>query len=258
MIDLTMALLLLPSLFLGILLFIECGRRLGRRRVEEENDRERQLRSAIESAIFALLGLMIAFTYAGAASRLETRRDLTIQEANAIGTAYLRLDLLPAVAQPALREKFRQYATARIARYQVLPDIEASEAEAARSESLQGEIWAGSVAALQEADPAARLLLLPALNDMIDITSTRAVMLETHTPPVVLVVLVLLTLVCSVLTGNRLARDRRHGMNIHTVGFALVLTATLYVIIDLDHPRFGLIQLDYVDQELSNVLADMK
>ncbi len=83
-------------------------------------------------------------------------------------------------------------------------------------------------------------------------------MLETHTPPVILAVLAMLTLVCTILVGNRLARKRTRGPAIHTLGFALVLTATLYVIFDLDHPRFGLIQLDYVDQALSSVLANMK
>jgi hypothetical protein len=250
--------LLLPILFLSILLFVEIGRRLGTRRVEEETDRERHVRNSLESAIFALLGLMVAFTYAGAASRFETRRTLTVQEANAVGTAYLRLDVLPPAAQTALREKFRQYALARIARYQVLPDVEASKVHAAHSEALQREIWTDAVTALEEAKPTASVLLLPALNEMIDITSTRAIMLETHTPPVVLAVLVVLTLVSSVLTGDGLARRRTRGLPIHALGFALVLTATLYVTFDLDHPRVGLIRLDYVDQAFSDVLAGMK
>ena len=201
---------------------------------------------------------MIAFTYAGAASRFDTRRALTVQEANVIGTAYLRLDVLPAAAQPALRERFRQYAEARIARYRVLPDVEASEAQAVRGEALQREIWSESVTALRDAEAGASLLLLPALNEMIDITSTRAILLETSTPPVVLAVLVVLTLVSSMLSGNGLAKKRTRGLPLHTLGFALVLTATLYVIVDLDHPRFGLIQLDYVDKALTDVLAGME
>ena len=254
----TVLLLLVPSFFFCVLLFVEIGRRLGTRRVEEETERERQVRSTLESAIFALLGLMIAFTYAGAASRFDTRRMLTVQEANAIGTAYLRLDALPAATQPALREKFRQYAVARIARYQVLPDVEASDVHARRARALQSEIWTDAFTALRGAESAAPLLLVPALNEMIDITSTRAIMLGTHTSPVVLAALLVLTLVCSMLTGNGLARKRSRGPPLHTLGFALVLTATMYVILDLDHPRFGLIQLDYVDQALSDVLAGMK
>ena len=250
---------LLPGLFLCFLLFVEIGRRLGARWVdEEETERERVVLNTIETAIYALLGLMIAFTFSGAAERFDARRSLTVQEGNAIGTAYLRLDLLPAAAQPALREKFRRYTEARIAVYQALPDIEASNTHAARAGALQGQIWAEAVAALKDAPPASSLLLLPALNDMLDITTTRAIMLRTHTPPVVLVTLLMLTLVCSLLIGNGLARKRTCGAVLHTVGFALVLTVTLYVILDLDHPRAGLIQLDYADQALADVLAGMK
>jgi len=231
---------------------------MGTRRVEKETDGERHVRNALESAIFALLGLMIAFTYSEAASRFETRLSLTIQEANVIGTAYLRLDTLPASTQPALREKFRQYTAARIARYQVLPDVEASEVHAARALVLQREIWTDAVAALKDAGSAAPILLLPALNDMIDITTTRAIMLRTYTPAVVMVILAVLAMVCSMLIGSGLARRRTRSLSLHTLGFALVLTATLYVILDLDHPRLGLIQLDYVDQALFDVLAGMK
>ena len=62
--------------------------------------------------MFALFGLLIAFTFSGALSRLDIRRGQVVDEANAIGTAYLRIDLLPAAAQPRLRESFREYADA--------------------------------------------------------------------------------------------------------------------------------------------------
>jgi len=248
----------LPAMFLCVLLFVEIGRRIGVRRAAGGPEREQVVESTIETAIYALLGLMLAFTFAGAASRFDARRAQTVQEANAIGTAYLRLDLLPAAAQPPLREKFRRYAEARIGVYQALPDLEASNAHAARAVALQSEIWAGAVAALRNAQPQAQLLVLPALNEMIDITTTRAVALKTHTPPVILVTLGVLSLVCSLLIGYGLAGGKPFGMVLHMLGFALVLTVTIYVILDLDHPRVGLIRLDYADQALKDVLAGMK
>jgi len=253
----TVMFVLLPALFLGILLSFEIGRRLPGRRVEDETDRERVVRNTLESAIYALLGLMIAFTFSGAAARFEERRMLTVQEANAIGTAYLRLDLLPAASQPALRAKFRDYTAARLAVYEVLPDVQASAAQAARAFALQTEIWNDSNAALKEAPSHSTMLLLPALNDMIDITSTRDTMLNAHTPTIVMVSLLLLTAVCAMLAGNGLAR-RRGGVTLHTLGFAFVLAATLYIIFDLDYPRAGLIQLDFADQALKDLLNSMK
>jgi hypothetical protein len=174
--DTAIVLLFIPGLFLLMLLLLGVGRRIGMRRMAEETERERVFLITVEGAIYGLLGLLVAFTFAGAASRFEARRLLTVQEANAIGTAYLRLDLLPVAAQPALREKFRLYTEARLAVFRVLPDLAASNAQATRATALQQEIWNGAAAALREAAPTATLLLLPALNEMIDATSGTSVM----------------------------------------------------------------------------------
>jgi hypothetical protein len=256
--DSAVVFLLLPGIFLCILLFVEMGRRIATQRRAGETERERVVLNTIETAIYALLGLMVAFTFSGAASRFDARRTLTVQEANAIGTAYLRLDLLPPAVQLPLREKFRRYTAARIAVYQTLPDLEASNTQAARAVALQSEIWTDAITALHAAQPASSLLLLSALNEMIDITSSRAVMLRTHTPPIILAGLVVLTLVCSLLIGSGLAARPTFGGGLHIIGFALVLTVTVYIIFDLDHPRVGLIRLDYTDQALLDVLAGMK
>jgi hypothetical protein len=256
--DTALIFVFLPGLFAFILLFVWVGRRIGMQRSVEETERERVGLVTVETAIYALLGLMVAFTFSGATSRFDTRRAQTVQEANAIGTAYLRLDLLPAAAQPALRDKFRLYTDARMAIYRALPDLEASNAQAARAAELQGAIWTDSIAALRNAPPQASLLLVPALNDMIDITTTRAIALRTHTPQVILGALVLLTLICSLLVGYGLAGGKVFATNLHMIGFALMMTVTIYVILDLDNPRVGLIRLDYVDQALADVRAGMK
>ena len=247
----------LPGLFLLILLFVWIGRWVGTLRAAQETERERVGLVTVETALYALLGLMLAFTFSGASNRFDTRRAQTVQEANAIGTAYLRLDLLPAAAQPALRMKFRAYTDARMAVYGALPDMKASDAHAARAVKWQAEIWTDSVAALRNAPPQASLLVIPALNDMIDITTTRAIALRTHTPGVILGALVVLTLACSLLVGYGLAGGKPFATNFHMLGFALMMTVTLYVILDLDHPRVGLITLDYVDQAFKDLRASM-
>jgi len=256
--DTTVVFLFIPGLFLTMLALLEVGRRIGMRRMAEETERQRAGLMTVETAIYALLGLLVAFTFSGAASRFEARRLLIVQEANAIGTAYLRLDLLPAAAQPPLREKFRQYTETRLTAYRALPDLEAAHAHLDRATALQQDIWGGAVAALREAPPNASLLLLPALNDMIDITTTRAIAAMTHTPPVILGALALLALFCSLLAGYGLAGGKPFSMAFHMIGFALVLTLTIYVILDLDHPRAGLIRVEFADQALMDVLAGMK
>jgi hypothetical protein len=95
----------------------------------------------VEGAVFGLMGLLVAFTFSSAASRFEARRQMIVLETNAIGTAYLRLDLLPAGDQPQLREDFRSYVDARLSVYRKLPDLEASRAEMSKATVLQGQIW---------------------------------------------------------------------------------------------------------------------
>lgn len=168
------------SLFAGMSLLSLLCYRLGRRKPYEE-DSHAEISGAIIGAVFALLGLLIAFTFSGAYSRFDARRQLIVQEANAIGTAYLRLDLLPASFQTPLREKFRFYAASRAALFEKLTDATATRNELARATALQKEIWNSAVAA--STDPqyqSARLLLLPALNEMIDIVTARTVAVQTH------------------------------------------------------------------------------
>ncbi len=95
--------LLTLGLFLGMLLLLEVGRRIGGRRMAKDPAGALAGIGAVEGAVFGLLGLLIAFTFSGAGTRFDTRRQLVVEETNAIGTAYLRLDLLPAALQPALR-----------------------------------------------------------------------------------------------------------------------------------------------------------
>jgi hypothetical protein len=189
----------------------------------------------------------------------DDRRHLIVEEANAIGTAYLRLDLLPAAAQPTLREEFRRYVEYRLEVFRKLSDVRAATAELAGATELQRKIWTKSVAASQApgASPAAPMLLLPALNQMIDITTTRAMALQLHPPLIIFGMLFLVALAGALLAGYSMAggKDRKW---LHVMGFALVIGITVYVILDIEFPRFGLIRVDAFDQALVDLLQSMK
>src|SRR6266478_6951186 len=118
------ALLFALLLLIGMLLLLEIGRRLGVRRRPKESEGERAGLGTVEGAVFALFGLMVAFTFSGAASRFNEKRMLIAEEVNCIETAYLRLHLLSQQAQPALRELFRNYPYSRLDPYRKLPDME--------------------------------------------------------------------------------------------------------------------------------------
>src|SRR6185436_3618801 len=167
-------------LLTGIFIFIDLGFRFGRRRKTHDPE-SASGRSTIEAAVFGLLGLTLAFTFAGAADRFAIRRDQIVQEANTIGTAYLRLDLLPTEDQPAIRALFRQYLETRIEVYDKFADRAASSAALNKGNQLQREIWTRCVAATQKAPrPEPGLLLLQALNEMIDMTTTRTMAALIH------------------------------------------------------------------------------
>jgi len=251
-------LLLTAGLFIGMLLFLEIGRRFSLRRLREDSGAAGEGVGAVDGAVFALLGLLIAFTFSGASSRFDARRQLIVEETNDIGTAYLRLDLLPAEAQPALRESFRRYLDARIEVYQRLPDVAAAKESLAKANELQGQIWRQAVAASQSkgAPPAAPILLLPALNAMIDITTTRTMATQMHPPVVVFVMLFGLALAASLLAGFGMTGSKMRSW-FHMLGFALVMTIAVYVILDIEYPRLGLIRVDAFDQTLIDLRESM-
>lgn len=245
-------------LFAGMLVLLRVGRWLGRRHIAKDTTGEKAGTAAVESAVFALLGLLVAFTFSGAASRFDARRQLIGQETNDIGTAYLRLDLLPAEAQPAMRELFRQYLDARLATYEKLPDIEAAQAEFARSGELQARIWKQAITATQaSSDARAAMLLVPSLNAMFDIATTRKLATLIHPPAVIYWLLFLLGLGCALLAGYDMAETRSPSLT-HRLAFAAIVAVTFYVILDLEHPRLGLIRVDAADALLIDLRASMK
>lgn len=225
------------GLLAGLVLCMDIGFRLGRRRIATSADGLPAGVGAAEAAVYGLMGLLIAFAFSGAASRFEDRRHLVTEEANAIGTAYLRMDLLPAAAQPEAKRLMRAYADARVAAR--------SDGTDAR---LQGDIWALAQRGCRQPDAAAAAcqLVLPALNEMIDITTTRAAAAQDHPPVSIYAMLVLICLASSVVIGYNMAVNARRSW-LHILLMALTLSSAVYVIADLEFPRLGLIRVDQAD-----------
>lgn len=251
-------LLFAGGMFLGMLLFQEIGRRIGIRRMASRPEEIGVGAGAMQAGVFALLGLLIAFTFSGAASRFDDRRKLVAQEANAIGTAYLRVDLLPSDARSALRQRFSQYLDARLAVYRKLPDIESARQEWDKGTALQNEIWAQAITACRaQNDPPSCMLLVPALNEMIDITTIRMTTMMTHPPTIVFVLLFGLALGSSLVAGYEMSGSTRRSW-IHMITFAAMTAVTVYIILDLEYPRAGLIRVDASDQVLLELRESMK
>jgi hypothetical protein len=248
----------LVGLFLGMVLFLEVGRRIRLRLFSKGAETRIGALGVVEGALFGLMGLVIAFTFSGAASRFDERRRLVVEEATNIGTAYLRVDLLPDPAQPQIREMFRKYVDTRLETYRVLPDYDAAMAKIAEANEIQREIWKHTVAAARGAtNPQAAMLLLPALNAMFDIANTRYWATQIHPPAMIFGLLGTLALVCALLAGFGMAGGTARSW-IHIVAFAIILTFTVYVIVDMEYPRMGFIRVDSFDQALVDVRAVMQ
>jgi hypothetical protein len=148
----------------------------------------------------------------------------------------------------------------RLAIYRALPDIEAAKGRLAESNAIQGEIWTRAVAATKTAEAngnAVTSLVLSSLNEMIDITTTRTVASQTHPPAIIFWVLILMVLAGALLAGYGTAGGKQRSW-LHTIGFAALMTVSIYVILDLEFPRFGFIRVDSFDQLLVDVRNSMK
>ncbi len=243
---------------LGMLLMMELGRRTGVLRLARDPDKGIAGPGTIDGALFALFGLLIAFTFSGGVSRLDSRRQLIAEEANDIGTAYLRLDLLPKDEQASMRELFRRYVDSRLAVYQKLPDVTAARAELVRSAELQNRIWSRAVPLTNasSAHPDAGRLLLPAINSMIDITTTRLMAARLHPPQIVYYVLFLVGLICSFLAGFSMA-DYKHRNWVYILSFVVIMSVSVYVILALEYPRISFINLGAYDDVLVELRQSM-
>ncbi len=247
---------LTAALIIGILLCLEFGRRIGQRQRNEHPSDSGT--GTMTGAVFGLLALLVTFTFSGAYSRFETRRELITQEANAIGTAYLRLDLLAKPDRDALAAEVRNYTRARIDLFKGLHSLDEYDARRHACATQQALIWSHTLAALRNrgSDPDAGKMLIPALNEMFDITTTRHAASLNHPPNVIYAMLAVITLIAALLVGYQMGFcDKRAGLHIAT--FTLVMAITPYIILDLEYPRRRLIRVDDADRILVETLAGM-
>src|SRR5688572_12036065 len=102
------------GLFLGMLAFIELGRRMGVRQFEKRGEASRSPVGVADGAVYGLLALLMGFTFSGASSRYDQRRQLVLDEVDAARTAWQRIAALPGELQPTIRDRLRRYVDAVI------------------------------------------------------------------------------------------------------------------------------------------------
>lgn len=250
-------------IFLSILFFgatmasAEIGWRLGKRHMRRFPQDTMDRGSPIEAALFALLGLLLAFTFFGAASRFDSRRMLVVDEANSIGTAYLRTNLLPVAERSRIRQLFQNYTDDRINIYRNWVDEEKKAELVLKTSETQKEIWRLSVDTFNGvSDPAGKTLYLSALNQMIDLSATRMMVSKLHPPKAIYGLLILVALTCALFSGYRTAHSGSRSW-MYILGFSFILALTFYVIDDMESPRKGFFRIDSFDESLITVRKSM-
>jgi len=231
--------------FAGLMTAWEFGLRLGSRLTDDPH--RDAAHGYILSGVFGLLALLIGFTFGMALDRYETRRGLVVSEANAIGTAEMRVQLLEAPAGPSLSALLRDYARTRLLYGQAdatrKPQL-AAESEVLR-ERLQADTLAG-VAPIRTTPLAA--LVVSAVNDAIDIGAEREAAHAARLPATVAVVLFVYAVVAAGVLGFALTGSGRSHRPVSALMF-LLLTLALTLILDLDRPRGGSIQVSQAPME---------
>lgn len=236
----------ISALLIALVAFVvalEIGFRLGARRQAKSDESDKTHANALHGATLGLLALLLGFTFAMAVSRYETRKTYMVDQANAIGTVALRAKLLPSPGAEKAYALTRDYLESRFQYNAAGTDNSAVITAEARANDLENQLWAlGRDAALQDPHSQPAALYLQGLNDMFDLREKRRFALNDQVPTAVVFLLFAVSLISLGLVAyscglNGLRRTRAN------ITFAFLIALVLTVILDIDRPRQGFVQV---------------
>jgi len=224
------------------LLCYEAGFRLGRWHQERTPGVQEGPTGFLVGSILALLAFLLAVTMGMASDRFDARRGIVLDEANSIGTTYLRAGYLPEPASSQIRELLRQYVPLRI----VVTDAKAADAAAdlALSQQILNQLWTISEGVAKTTDQGDLVsLYLESLNETIDLNETRITAgLYARVPETVVLLLVGGSALSLGMVGYSAGLTKRRDV-LNAVVLVLALGAVIMIVVDLDRPREGFIQV---------------
>jgi hypothetical protein len=244
-------------LFLVVMLLaFEVGYRIGVRRPRGLKDEESAGSDVAITAMFATLGLILAFTYAFTVSRHQNRKRVVVDEANAIGTAFLRADLVPNPESAELKRALVEYARTRV----VTPEIASSRAKLNeaihRSLEAQAKLWpiTKRIVKSRPPDPIGASLVA-AINEVLDMNTARIATSFDRVPQGILLMLLFTSAASLGIAGYSSASSGRFR-RWRTTALALILASVIFIIIDSDYPQQGFIRVP--QQPLLSTIAEME
>lgn len=234
---------LLAALLLVLALSFEAGFRLGRRsRVGKEGAGTAQI-TTMQSAMLGMLALLLGFTFSMSLTRFDARKQLVRDEANAIGTTWLRTRMLPQPQRDQVADLLREYVDLRLALYEHGLDRRTFRELLGQAGRVQEQLWAHAVV-LGESDPRSvqRGLFVQSLNEMIDLHESRYAAMENHVPESILLLLIIVAAFSLNLTGYN-SGITGHRYLVPTAVMTFLICGTIVMVADLDNGRQGLIRV---------------
>ncbi len=220
----------------------EAGYRLGRKFEPGMPENIKSQISTVEASILGVLALLLGFTISMAVTRFESRKQLVLEEADAIGTSLLRAQLLPAPAGPEISSLLRQYTNIRVQYGNAGSDLERLQESNRQTTRMQTELWSRTRAyAQQDPNPVTSGLLLQSLNQAFDMAEARWMAFQNHVPESVIYVNAAVGLLSAMLVGYSFGLNGLRNIFSMCI-LAVSITLVLAVIIDLDRPRSGFIR----------------
>jgi hypothetical protein len=221
--------------------------------LEKDPERKFPLLGTMQGSILGLLALIIAFTFNLSITRYDQRREVVVEEANHIGTALLRCDLYPDSIRAEFRKDFKEYVEARISYYEARIDDKKTQESLDKADKISQRIW--TRAGLLSKDTKASIIsgqqMIPALNNMIDIVTTRDELRTAHIPDSIIWLMISLAVISSFFLGIGTGKKKILWLAIWC--FFFVMSVSFYFILDLDRPTQGINTLNATHQKIVDI-----
>jgi len=197
------------------------------------------------SAVLGLLALLLGFSFSMAMDRYDTRRQLVIEEANALGTTWLRVQLLEEPDRALMSDLLRRYVDARL----VWSNSTAESPPGVGTVVLQQQLWAATGVALRSDNPPLLTRgVMDSLNESIDLASARTAARAAHIPDYVQWLLLVYAVLSMAMLGTVLGSSLKLHLP-QTALLLVLLTLAHLIVLDLDRPRAGSIQVSQQPME---------
>lgn len=238
-------------MFLAILGVVKLGSIIGDRTHHKSEGKRTKSDDTLIGAVLGLMGLIIAFTFSGAAGRLDQRERLIVAEANAISSAYGSISYLNQEDRPPVADLFKKYLDSRITLYNNILDTTQFKEKQSNAEALLSEIKNTSLASVRKVKSPDRALandLVRQVSAMSSAYDSQRQAMFFHPPRIIWVSLIFLVIISSFLAGYKMGIEQRKERFLLIV-FALLMSAAIYLIFSLEFPLLTHVNLSEYNHE---------